>query len=93
MGAFPSIDVYFYWPAYIIEIYVYNSLIIACVVKSATGVLYVFMSHPTKKSLSFGFLFFESFSFVYRHCNQLGNLAFRTNGVEDTQLTLAATPF
>ena len=76
---FPSIDVYFYWLAKIIEIY--NRPFTACIVKTATEFNVVFYF---EKSVTVFFV-------RVRH-NYSGNLVFRTAVAEDTNLTLASIP-
>ena len=51
----------------------------------------MFASHFGKSVTDIGFLRFSPSSCLRRHYS--GNLACRTNGVEDTHITLAAIPF
>ena len=73
MGAFLSIDVYFFWLAQIIG--KYNRLVIACIVNFAK-----------KNVIFFGFCRFASFFFCIYAPQLMGNLAFKTTSAEDTHL-------
>ena len=72
---------------------VYNRLVSACTVKTATEVKCLCEFKLAKNGTVVGLLRFSpSFLFVCAGINRI-NLAFRTTIIEDAHLTLAAIPF